>query len=186
MCLGFVQTFAGFVAVRALLGVGGVYSLACPFIYLHSRDEVLPFRVHLKLLARGLEIGPRGRIEGWRWILIIEGLLTFVCEVLSFFFLPNILESASFLTTEEKELEGNRLILDSLGLLGGSLTPEAESFKWSEVRRGMLDPQVWLSASAYFAILPGLYCFDLFLPANIKNRGLAKDANEVYRVSDVV
>ena len=28
------------------------------------------------LLARGLaEIGPRGGIEGWRWILIIEGLL---------------------------------------------------------------------------------------------------------------
>lgn len=30
----------------------------------------------LGLLARGLaEIGPRGGIEGWRWILIIEGLL---------------------------------------------------------------------------------------------------------------
>lgn len=31
---------------------------------------------NLGLLARGLaEIGPRGGIEGWRWILIIEGLL---------------------------------------------------------------------------------------------------------------
>lgn len=28
------------------------------------------------LLARGLaEIGPRGNLEGWRWIFIIEGLL---------------------------------------------------------------------------------------------------------------
>ena len=28
------------------------------------------------LLARGLsEIGPRGGLAGWRWILIIEGLL---------------------------------------------------------------------------------------------------------------
>lgn len=28
------------------------------------------------LLARGLaEIGPRGGLEGWRWIMIIEGLL---------------------------------------------------------------------------------------------------------------
>lgn len=30
----------------------------------------------LGLLARGLaEIGPRGGLEGWRWILIVEGLL---------------------------------------------------------------------------------------------------------------
>lgn len=30
----------------------------------------------LGLLARGLsEIGPRGGLEGWRWIMIIEGLL---------------------------------------------------------------------------------------------------------------
>jgi hypothetical protein len=44
-----------------------------------------------------------------------------------------------------------------------SLALEAESFKWSEVRRGVLDLQVWLSASAYFAILAGLYSFGLFV-----------------------
>jgi hypothetical protein len=32
--------------------------------------------IFLGLLARGLsEIGPRGGLEGWRWIMIIEGLL---------------------------------------------------------------------------------------------------------------
>ena len=55
---------------------------------------------------------------------------------------------------------------------------------------------MWLSASAYFAILSGLYSFGLFvrfsyfyvylkvtdnfkLPTIIKNLGFAKDANEV-------
>lgn len=130
MCLGFVQNFAGFVAVRALLGVaeGGLLpGMVCfqycteltlviankekKVLYLSSfyRRGDLALRIglfytaaslsgafggtyasiyfvyfsaatnKLGLLARGLaEIGPRGGIEGWRWILIIEGLL--VCE----------------------------------------------------------------------------------------------------------
>ncbi|CAI7622757.1 Major facilitator superfamily domain general substrate transporter [Penicillium crustosum] len=194
MCLGFVQNFAGFVAVRALLGIAEGGLLPGMVLYLSSfyRRGDLALRIGLfytaaslsgafgGLLARGLaEIGPRGGIEGWRWILIIEGLLTFVCGVFSFFVLPNSLESASFLTSEEKEFGGKRLMLDSPRSQEGSLTPEAESFKWSEVRRGVLDLQVWLSASAYFAILSGLYSFGLFLPTIIKNLGFAKDANEV-------
>jgi len=38
-----------------------------------------------------------------------------------------------------------------------------ERFSWSEVRRGVLDIQTWLSASAYFGILSGLYSFGLFV-----------------------
>lgn len=44
-----------------------------------------------------------------------------------------------------------------------TLAAEEESFKWSEVRRGILDVQLWLSATAYFAILSGLYSFGLFV-----------------------
>ncbi|OQD97336.1 hypothetical protein PENSOL_c012G11383 [Penicillium solitum] len=164
MCLGFVQNFAGFVVVRALLGIAEGGLLPGMVLYLSSfyRRGDLALRIGLfytaaslsgafgGLLARGLaEIGPRGGIEGWRWILIIEGLLTFVCGVFSFFVLPNSLQSASFLTAEEKEFGGKRLMLDSPGSQEGSLKPEAESFKWSE------------------------------LPTIIKNLGFAKDANEV-------
>ncbi|KAJ6186865.1 hypothetical protein N7519_001773 [Penicillium mononematosum] len=205
MCLGFVQNFAGFVAVRALLGIaeGGsspwhgltlvMTNKYKKVLYLSSfyKRGDLALRIGLfytaaslsgafgGLLARGLaEIGPAGGIEGWRWILIIEGLLTFVCGVLSFFALPNSLQSASFLTPEEKQFGEKRLMLDSPGSLEGSLASEAESFKWSEVRRGVLDLQVWLSASAYFAILSGLYSFG-FCQQLSKNLGFAKDANEV-------
>ncbi|CAG8934047.1 unnamed protein product [Penicillium salamii] len=194
MCLGFVQNYAGFVAVRALLGIaeGGLLPGMVLYLSAFYRRGDLALRIGLfytaaslsgafgGLLARGLaEIGPRGGIEGWRWILIIEGLLTFVCGVLSFFVLPNSLETASFLTAEEKDFGRERLMLDNPGSAEGTLASEAESFKWSEVRRGVLDVQVWLSASAYFAILSGLYSFGLFLPTIIKNLGFAKDANEV-------
>lgn len=38
-----------------------------------------------------------------------------------------------------------------------------EKFKWSEVSRGVFNVQVWLTATAYFAILAGLYSFGLFV-----------------------
>lgn len=38
-----------------------------------------------------------------------------------------------------------------------------EKFRWSEVGRGVLNLQVWLSSTAYFAILSGLYSFGLFV-----------------------
>lgn len=38
---------------------------------------------------------------------------------------------------------------------------------------------MWLSASAYFAILSGLYSFGLFLPTIIKDSGFTTNANKV-------
>ncbi|KAJ5151758.1 hypothetical protein N7492_010053 [Penicillium capsulatum] len=208
MCLGFVQNLAGFVAVRALLGVAEGGLLPGMVLYLSSfyRRGDLALRIGLfytaaslsgafgGLLARGLaEIGPRGGQEGWRWILIIEGLLTFFCGVLSYVVLPNSLETASFLTEEERQFGRQRLMLDNPKAVDGTIAAEEDSFRWSEVRRGILDVQVWLSATAYFAILSGMYSFGLFLPTIIKELDFAKDANEVqlwsvipYAVASVV
>lgn len=44
-----------------------------------------------------------------------------------------------------------------------TLQSEQESFQWSEVRRGVLDPRMWMSATAYFSLLSGMYSFGLFV-----------------------
>ncbi|KAK1138503.1 hypothetical protein N8T08_002453 [Aspergillus melleus] len=194
MCLGFVKNFGDFVAVRALLGAAEGGLLPGMVLYLSSfyRRGDLALRIGLfytaaslsgafgGLLARGLaEIGPRGGLEGWRWIMIIEGLLTFVCGGLSYFGLPNSVETASFLTPEERLVARQRLNLDSPTITEGSQTDGQETMRWSEVRRGVFDLQMWLSATAYFAILSGLYSFGLFLPTIIDESGFATDANQV-------
>jgi MFS family permease len=122
--LGFVHNFGSFVAVRALLGCAEGGLLPGMVLYLsqfYKRTE-LAVRIGIfytaaslsgafgGLLARGLSaIGPRGGLEGWRWIFIIEGLLTALCGVLSIFALPNGIDSAKFLNHEEIEFALQRL-----------------------------------------------------------------------------
>jgi len=183
MCLGFVRSFASFATVRALLGVaeGGLLPGMVLYLSLFYRREELALRIGIfytaaslsgafgGLLARGLNaIGPAGGLEGWRWIFIVEGLLTVAIGTCSALFLPNSIEAASFLTTQEQEHARDRI---------GTASSERERFDWAEVRRGIFNVQVWLSALAYFAILCCLYSFGLFLPT-IVNKGFAKDPNE--------
>ncbi|KAL4812077.1 major facilitator superfamily domain-containing protein [Aspergillus spinulosporus] len=192
MCLGFVRNFGSFAAVRALLGIAEGGLLPGMVLYLSSfyRRGDLALRIGLfytaaslsgafgGLLARGLaEIGPRGGLEGWRWIMIIEGLLTFLCGCLAYFALPNSIETTPFLTEEERRFARERIQLENPHFQE-ALAAEQESLAWSEVRRGLLEPQMWFSATAYFAILSGLYSFGLFLPTIIDESGFASDANQ--------
>ncbi|KAH8694271.1 putative MFS transporter [Talaromyces proteolyticus] len=193
MCLGFVRGFGSFVAVRALLGVAEGGLLPGMVLYLSSfyRRSDLAIRIGLfytaaslsgafgGLLARGLvEIGPRGGLEGWRWIFIIEGLLTVLCGIIAAIALPNGIATARYLTPEEREIALDRLLLDKPSL-GDAVNSENESLKWSEVFRGLTDVSMWLTAVAYFGILAGLYSFGLFLPTIIQGLKIASSANQV-------
>ncbi|KAF5589691.1 major facilitator superfamily transporter [Fusarium pseudocircinatum] len=190
MCLGFVSNFASFAAVRALLGVAEGGLLPGMVLYLSSiytRGE-LALRIGIfytaaslsgafgGLLARGLAaIGPRGGLEGWRWILIIEGLMTVAAGSIVFFTLPNNLTTARYFTPEEREWAVKRLEQDRGTTMASELD---EKFSWGEVRRGVLNVQVWLTSTAYFAILSGLYSFGLFLPTIVNDLHIASSANQ--------
>lgn len=122
------------------------------------------------LLARGLNaIGHKGGLAGWRWIFIVEGLLTVLVGVISYFALPNSIETSRFLTHEQKAHARQRMDEENRAY---------EPFSWEEVKRGIFNLQVWLSALAYFSILSGLYSFGLFLPTIINNLKFASDPNE--------
>ncbi|KAK4247142.1 major facilitator superfamily domain-containing protein [Corynascus novoguineensis] len=196
MCLGFVRSFASFFAVRALLGLAEGGLLPGIVLYLsglYTRRE-MALRIGIfytaaslsgafgGLLARGLSaIGPRGGLEGWRWIFIIEGLITVVAGAVAYLLLPTSIATASYLTPEEKEFALLRLQGRTQSTGADRFDPvreREEKFKWSEVRRGIFNVQVWLSATAYFAILSGLYSFGLFLPTIVNDLGITDSPNE--------
>jgi MFS family permease len=85
---GFVRNYGSFVTMRILLGLseGGLFPGIVFYLSTMYKKNELALRIGLfytsgavagafgGLLARGLSaIGPRGGLEGWRWIMIIEG-----------------------------------------------------------------------------------------------------------------
>ncbi|RDL40113.1 MFS general substrate transporter [Venustampulla echinocandica] len=198
MCLGFVTNYTGFMVVRAVLGLteGGLL----PGIVLYLSEMYTRTEMALRLgifytaaslsgafgglLARGLtSIGKVGGQENWSWIFIIEGLITIVVGTISYFLLPNGVDSASFLTHEQRQFARARLHLDMPSRLahdGGEHKQEA--FRWSEVMRGLFDLSTWLSASAYFGIVAGLYSFGLFLPTIIVELGYTANEAQLWSV----
>ena len=199
MSLGFVRNYGDFLAVRALLGVTEGGLLPGMVLYLSSMytREELALRIGLfyttaslsgafgGLLARGLSAIPTTSTvdAGWRWIMIIEGLLTCVVGAFAFLFLPNSVATAGFLSVEEREFAQARLQASHSTTLPHSAgPPEPERFRWSEVLRGILSPQLWLSGTAYFAILSGLYSFGLFLPSIVVSLGYTANTAQLMTV----
>jgi MFS family permease len=202
MALGFVKNYTGFVTVRALLGLteGGLFPGSILYLSTMYRREDLALRIGLfysaaglagafgGLLARGLSsIGDRGGFQRWRWILIIEGLMTMVIAILVYFALPRSLGSAKFLTPEERIWAMKRLRAPtSKEGEADSYQPkneDEEEFSWAEVRRGLFNLSTWLSAFSYFSLLAGLYSLSVFLPTIIDSMHIAKSANEVQLYS---
>ncbi|KAL2197060.1 putative MFS transporter [Corynascus similis CBS 632.67] len=189
LCLGLVRNFDQFIALRALLGLaeGGLFPgmvLYLSTIYTRSelglRIGVLYTSTSLSsgfggLLARAMgAIGNRGGLTAWRWIFVIEGLFTVVCAVFTWVVLPNTLETAGFLTREERNIGMARLS----GVQHGTGNKEgSEKFSMFEVARAFRYPLTWLTAGAYFGLLSAIYSIGVFLPTIIVRLGYtANDA----------
>lgn len=74
-------------------------------------------------------------LQGFRWLFIIEGLITAVCTVLVIWFLPDYPSTARWLSDEEKKFAEDRLKVD-----GGGYS-KAKSSK-EEIKATCLSPRM--------------------------------------------
>ena len=98
---------------------------------------------------------------GWQWLFLLEALPSLVLGVAAWFWLEDRVDQAQWLTLEERALVTNDIAAEEMRKSDGSLG------------RVLADPQVWLSALVYFAIVSGLYGVTFWLPTIIKELGIA-------------
>ena len=105
-----------------------------------------------------------GGLRGWRWIFILEGLLTIVVSCIAYFFVANYPATAKFITEKERAAIYTRLE-------SNSDATRNEDFTGANVLRAFRDPKVWLYGLGFHTLSLPLYTLSLFLPTIITGLG---------------
>ncbi|KAJ8116180.1 hypothetical protein OPT61_g2333 [Boeremia exigua] len=159
---GIVHNYSGLLAVRFFLGVteagffpAATYLLTCWYKRheLQSRMAIFYSAGSMAgalsgLLAYGINyMDGVASLEGWRWIMILEGILTVMIGCICPFILPNSPASADFLTAPEKAY-----ILQGLQNDSGSTGQVETSEKYHKryIFAALRDFKIYISVLIYW------------------------------------
>ncbi|EMR70405.1 hypothetical protein MGN70_000175 [Eutypa lata] len=178
--MGFCYNYGGLMAARWFLGLteaglfpGINYYLSCWY----RRDE---FGVRAAiffsaaaisgsfggLLAAAIEqMSGIGGLAGWQWIFVLEGLLTIIFGLASFWMVHDFPDDAKFLSDDDRARVIRRLKLDK------QASAEHEDWNKSYLYAGLKDWKMWLGMVIYMGCDMPLYAFSLFLPSIIQELG---------------
>ncbi|KAB8227124.1 putative MFS nicotinic acid transporter Tna1 [Aspergillus alliaceus] len=119
-----------------------------------------------------------GGYAGWRWIFILEGLLTVVVACFAPFAIHDFPETAKFLTDEERKYVIHMLRTQSTG----GAAAESSEFRMQYVIDALLDWQIYVSLFVYWGITCPLYGISFFLPSIIKDLGYTSSTAQLLTV----
>jgi MFS family permease len=101
-------------------------------------------------------------IPGWRWLFIIEGVLTVFFAAIAYFILPNFPDSTTWLSAEERHIAIGRLALDA-AVANADYEGQSHVSTLQGFVMAVKDPKVWLLGFTYFLTIFGL-SFSVFFP----------------------
>ncbi|KAE8382729.1 major facilitator superfamily domain-containing protein [Aspergillus bertholletiae] len=190
--MGVVHNYAGLLSTRIFLGVAeaGLYPGAAYYITLWYPRHRAQYRQALffsaasiagafsGLLAYGIaKMDGVAGYAGWRWIFILEGLLTVLVALIAPFGIHDFPETAKFLTEEERKIVIHMLRSQNTGGTG-----EATEFRMKYVVDSLLDWQIYVSIIVYWGITCPLYGISFFLPSIIKDLGYTSSTAQLLTV----
>ncbi|KAK7417372.1 hypothetical protein QQX98_004649 [Neonectria punicea] len=176
--MGFVKNWSGLMAARWFLGVaeaglfpGINYYLSCWYRRSEFGARAAWFFSAAALagsfgglLAAGIEkMNGIADIPGWAWIFILEGLLTIIVGIISFWMVHDFPDEAKFLSDEDRRRVILRLQRDQ------QASAQHEEFKMKYFWQAVTDWKTYCGMLIYMGPLMPLYSFSVFLPTIIQN-----------------
>lgn len=188
--MGLVNNFEGLVAMRVLLGLfeAGLFPGCVYLISMYYKRYELQWRLTLFFTASiiagafgGLLAFAIAKMDGiagyggWRWIFIIEGIVTVAFGMITKFWVTDWPETAKFLNEDERALLIARLSSDTGDAVMNRLDKRA-------ARRIFSDPKIYLGTAAYFGIVNTGYAGSFFVPTIVKELGFTSSAAQVRSI----
>jgi len=189
--MSFVKTYPQLVGARVCLGVAeaGLFPGVVYYLTLWYPRYMLQYRIALffgaatvagafsGLLAFAIShMNGIGGLEAWSWIFLLEGLLTVVVAIISFFWLVDFPDTATFLTPEERAfvMWKKKYDISSVG--------EEDIFSVRHIRAAFADWQVWIHILIYISIVAPLTGITLFLPTIINSFGYSTSVSQLLTI----
>ncbi|KAI5851530.1 major facilitator superfamily domain-containing protein [Morchella snyderi] len=175
--MGFVKDWRVLVVCRAILGLfeagffpACVYLISSWYVRYEVQKRLAAFYLissmiggFSSILAYGLmQMDGLGGLGGWRWIFIIEGIITCVCAACAYVFIidfpDKLLEHRKpFLTSRDVELVKARIDRDRDD-------SEADPLTWAKVGLHLSDWKLWLYSILFMNATVAAYAFPFFMP----------------------
>lgn len=181
MCTAFIHTWRDMIALRVLLGMAmsGIYpglSYLISTWYLRREQQTRYAFLQsgeITILATGSivnyglnHLDGKGGLEGWRYMFLVQGLITIVLGFITYFWMVDFPENAHnslwFLTKEEQALAVSRIQKDRKDV-------QADPFSWIKVLRHAKDPKVYGFACLFFLLNLVSTALSYFLPIILQN-----------------
>ncbi|KAL3481380.1 major facilitator superfamily domain-containing protein [Aspergillus californicus] len=194
LCFGFVQSWVSLIPLRMLLGAleagsfPGIYYLVSSWysrfeVDLYKRTSVFYLIGVLGsalsgVLALGFsQMDGLANYAGWRWIFIMEGLLTCLIGVAGYIFMVNFPGQSDkvwgFLTPRESAYIVRRLDRD------GGADVHGEEFNWRAFFVAAADLKVWGFALSFLCSTMQAYSIGFFLPVLLRQKmGFSEAASQ--------
>ncbi|PYH91644.1 MFS general substrate transporter [Aspergillus ellipticus CBS 707.79] len=191
ICQGFVQNWGGLMATRWFLGMfetglfpGCFYLLGMWYKRSEAQKRFSFFFSSTTLagafgglLASGLGKmnGIRG-LSGWRWVFIIEGIITCLVGITCYFLLTDFPEDAHWLSTDEREFLREKLAKDA-----GKADPNA-SMSVRDILDVFKDWKIFIGGLMYFGQVVTAYGYAYFATTIIKTFGYSAIQTQLYSI----